>query len=105
MGEPRRPRQVLVDTRDLIFRSKVRSVIASTGDHVTTDPAACDLAVIELDPSTNLDPIRPFVERGTPVLAFTSHVHAELLRQARELGAEAVPNSAVEMRLRALLTP
>jgi len=39
------------------------------------------------------------------VLAFTSHVHAELLRQARELGAEAVPNSAVEMRLRALLTP
>ncbi len=83
----------------------MRSIVASAGDHVTTDRAACDLAVIELDPSTNLDPIRPFVERGTPVLAFTSHVHAELLRQARELGAEAVPNSAVEMRLRALLTP
>ncbi len=83
----------------------MRSIVTSAGDHVTTDRAACDLAVIELDPSTNLDPIRPFVERGTPVLAFTSHVHAELLRQARELGAEAVPNSAVEMRLRALLTP
>ena len=83
----------------------MRSIVTSAGDHVTTDRAACDLAVIELDPSTNLDPIRPFVGRGTPVLASTSHVHAELLRQARELGAEAVPNSAVEMRLRALLTP
>lgn len=99
------PRQVFVDTKDLIFRSKVRSIIASAGDHVTTDPAACDLAVIELDSSTHLDPIRLFVERGTPVLAFASHVQAELLRRARELGAEAVPNSAVEMRLRALLTP
>lgn len=79
--------------------------MASGGDQVTSDPAACDLAVIELDPSTNLAPLRPFVERGTPVLAFASHVHAELLRQAREVGAEAVPNSAVEMRLRALLTP
>lgn len=83
----------------------MRSIVTSAGDHVTTDRAACDLAVIELDPSTSLDPIRSFVEHGTPVLAFTSHVHAELLRQARELGAEAVPNSAVEMRLRALLTP
>ena len=93
-----------MDTRDLIFRSKVRSVIASTGDHVTADPMACDLAVIELDPSTNVEPLRPFLARGTAVLAFASHVQAELLRQARELGAEAVPNSAVEMRLRALLT-
>lgn len=95
------PRQVFVDTKDLIFRSKVRSVITATGDHVTTDAGACDLAVIELG---SLDALRPFVERGTPVLAFASHVEAELLRQARELGAEAVPNSQVEARLRALLT-
>lgn len=80
-------------------------MVASSGDQVTTDPAACDLAVIELDPSTNVEPLRPFVARGTPVLAFTSHVQVELLRQARELGAEAVPNSAVVMRLSALLTP
>jgi hypothetical protein len=39
----------------------------------------------------------------TPVLAFGSHVHAELLRRARALGAEAVPNSQVEHRLAALL--
>jgi hypothetical protein len=96
------PRQVFVDTKDLIFRSKVRSIIAAAGDHATTDPTACDLAVIELDA---IEAIRPFIERGTPVLAFASHVQADLLRQARELGAEAVPNSAVEMRLRVLLTP
>ena len=96
------PRQIFIDTKDLMFRSKVRSIIASAGDHVTTDPAVCDLAVIELG---DLETIRPFTERGTPVLAFTSHVQAELLRQARELGAEAVPNSQVELRLRALLTP
>jgi hypothetical protein len=101
---PDEPRRVYVDTRDLIFRSKIRSVVASTGDHVTTDLAASDLAVIELDPATGVDPLRPLVARGTPVLAFASHVQAELLRQARELGAEAVPNSAVETRLRALLT-
>ncbi|HEX4632926.1 MAG TPA: hypothetical protein VH163_03790 [Gemmatimonadales bacterium] len=104
-GEPRRPRQVFVDTKDLIFRSKVRTIVASAGDHVTTNPSACDLAVIELDPATNVEPLRPFVERGTRVLAFASHVQAELLRQARDLGAEAVPNSGVETRLRALLTP
>jgi hypothetical protein len=104
-GEPRRPRQVFVDTKDLIFRSKVRSIIAAAGDHATTDPGSCDLAVIELDLATGVEPLRTFVDRGTPVLAFASHVQAELLRQARELGAEAVPNSGVEMRLRALLTP
>lgn len=79
--------------------------MAAAGDHVTTDPATCDLAVIELDPRTAVEPLRPFIERGTPVLAFASHVQAELLRQARELGAEAVPNSAVAVRLSALLTP
>ena len=77
-------------------------MVASSGDQVTTDPATCDLAVIELG---NVESLRPFIARGTPVLAFASHVQAELLRQARELGAEAVPNSAVVMRLSALLTP
>ena len=101
---PGEPRQVFVDTKDLIFRSKVRSIVTSAGDHVTTDPGSCDLAVIELDAATGVDPLRLFVERGTAVLAFASHIQADLLRQARELGAEAVPNSAVEQRLRALLT-
>lgn len=99
------PRQIYVETRDLIFRSKVRAVITAAGDDVTTDPGACDLAVIELDPASKIASVRALLERGTPVLAFASHVLADLLRQARELGAEAVPNSAVETRLRALLTP
>ena len=101
---PGEPRQVYVETRDLIFRSKVRAVITAAGDHVTGDSASCDLAVIELDPASTWERLRPLLERGTPVLAFASHVQPDLLRQARELGAEAVPNSAVEARLRALLT-
>ena len=101
---PGEPRQVYVETRDLIFRSKVRTVITAAGDHVTTDPASCDLAVIELDPASDLEGLRMLVDRGRPVLAFASHVQADLLRRARELGAEAVPNSAVETRLRALLS-
>jgi hypothetical protein len=102
---PAEPRRIYVETRDLIFRSKVRGIIAAAGDHVTTDQTACDLAVIELDPPSKLDLLRALLQRGTAVLAFASHVQADLLRQARELGAEAVPNSAVEARLRALLTP
>jgi len=102
---PGEPRQIYVETRDLIFRSKVRAIITAAGDHVVMDPAVCDLAVIELDPASSVDALRALLERGTPVLAFASHVLTDLLRQARELGAEAVPNSAVEMRLRALLTP
>ena len=79
--------------------------MTAAGDHIVTDPAACDLAVVELDPQSDLNALRPLVERGTPVLAFGSHILADLLRRARELGAEAVPNSQVELRLRALLTP
>jgi hypothetical protein len=101
---PGEPRRIYVETRDLIFRSKVRAIIAGAGDQVTADSGACDLAVIELDPASKLDSLRALLERGTPVLAFGAHVLADLLRQARELGAEAVPNSAVETRLRALLT-
>jgi len=77
--------------------------VAAAGDRCTTDSAECDLAVVELDPRSELAPLAGFVSRGTPVLAFGAHVEAELLRRARELGAEAVPNSQVEQRLRALL--
>ena len=47
--------------------------------------------------------IATLVARGTPVLAYGSHVRADLLRAAREAGARAVPNSEVEERLRELL--
>jgi len=102
---PAEPRRVYVATRDLIFRSKLRAIVAAGGGEVTPDAARCDLAVVELDPASDLELLRPLTERGTPVLAFGPHVLADLLRRARELGAEAVPNSRVESRLRALLTP
>jgi len=51
-----------------------------------------------------VDRIRGWIAGGTPVLAYGSHVRADLLRVARDAGAEAVPNSEVEHRLRALLT-
>lgn len=102
---PGDPRRIYLETRDLIFRSKIRSIVAATGDRVTDDPLACDLAVVELDAGTDLERLRPMLAAGTPVLAFGPHVLADQLRKARELGAEAVPNSQVEGRLRALLTP
>jgi hypothetical protein len=84
-------KRVYLATRDLLFRGKLG------------DEAACDLAVLELDAPGAADRLRRLVGRGVPVLAFGSHVHAEQLRAARDAGAEAVPNSQVEARLRALL--
>ena len=75
----------------------------AAGAEVVRDEQACDLAVIELDAPGAADRLRGFVGRGVPVLAFGSHVNADQLRAARAAGAEAVPNSQVEARLRALL--
>jgi hypothetical protein len=63
----------------------------------------CDLAVVELGGPDAAERIRAFVGLGVPVLAFGSHRSADVLREARDAGAEAVPNSEVERRLRALL--
>ena len=52
----------------------------------------------------NPDRVRGLVARGIPVLAYGSHVRADLLRAARDAGATAVPNSEVERRLVQLLT-
>lgn len=93
-------RRVLLATRDLLFRSKLGAVVAAAGGEVTKDEAACELAVIELDAAGAEERIRALVGRGVPVLAFGSHVKADLLRAAREAGAVAVPNSQVEARLR-----
>jgi hypothetical protein len=97
------PRHVFLLTRDLLFRGKLSAVCAAAGADVVRDEAACDLAVIELDAPAAADRLQGLVGRGVPVLAFGSHVNAEQLRGAREAGAEAVPNSQVEARLRALL--
>jgi len=96
-------KRVLMATRDLFFRSKLGAVVQAAGAAQTRDEAACDLAVLELGIAGVAERIRILVGRGVPVLAFGSHVAADVLREAREAGAVAVPNSQVEARLRGLL--
>jgi hypothetical protein len=92
-------KRVYLATRDLIFRGKLAAVVRAAGAEVTGDEFAPDLAVVELGAGA-LERLRSFVARGIPTLAFGSHVAAQDLRDAREAGADAVPNSAVEQRLR-----
>jgi hypothetical protein len=96
-------RRVYLLTQDLVFRGKLGGVVESAGGSVTRDGAACELAVVELEARNWEASIREAHGRGIPVLAFGSHVNADLLRRARELGAEAVPNSRVESRVAELL--
>ena len=96
-------KRVLLATKDLLFRSKLGAAVAAGGGEVVKDAADCDLAVVDVEIPGAMDRIRGFVTSGTPVLAYGSHVLAELLRGAREAGATAVPNSEVERRLLALL--
>lgn len=96
-------KRVLLLTADLLFRSKLGSVVTAAGGEVTRDEAACDLAVLELGGGPSGNRLGDLVQRGIPVLAYGSHVHPELLRAARESGATAVPNSQVAERLRELL--
>jgi CheY-like chemotaxis protein len=94
------PKRVLLVTKDLLFRSKLGAVVAAAGGEVVKDVAGCDLAVMDIEIPGAIDRIRGLVTSGTPVLAYGSHVLADLLRAAREAGATAVPNSEVERRLR-----
>ena len=89
--------------RDLIFRAKLREVIVAAGAELATDETRCDLAVVEIDAADWETRIRTLVGRGTAVLAFGAHIRPDLLRVAREAGADAVPNSQVEATLRAML--
>ncbi|HYU01158.1 MAG TPA: hypothetical protein VEK85_12320 [Gemmatimonadales bacterium] len=97
------PKQVFLATRDLVFRSKLARVVVAAGAEVTRDEAACELAVLEIEPAGLTDRINRLVACGTAVLAYGSHVRADLLRTAREAGATAVPNSQVEEKLQELL--
>lgn len=97
------PKRVFLATGDLLFRSKLAAAATANGAEVTRDEAGCDLAVVEVGDAQAPGRIRGLVERGRPVLAFGSHVRADLLRAARAAGAVAVPNSEVEAKLRELL--
>jgi hypothetical protein len=93
---------VLLLTRDLFFRAKLEAVVRAAGlEPVRGEPAR--LAVVELNGPDALTRVAGLVSGGTPVIAFSSHVQADLLRGAREAGAEAVPNSKVEAALAARL--
>ena len=96
-------KRVWLATRDLLFRSKLGGVVAAGGGEVSRDEGACDLAVLEFGGPGAIERIAELVRRGIPVLAYGSHVQADLLRAARDAGAVAVPNSQVEERLRDLL--
>ena len=98
-------KRVHLATADLLFRSKLGAVVRSAGAEATGDEGSCDLAAVELSgpPPAAAARIRGLIARGVPVLAFGSHIDAELLRAAREAGAVAVPNSQVEERLREML--
>lgn len=97
------PNRVMLATQDLFFRAKLREVVAQLGADLASEPAAGDIAVVELSDVHAPDRIRKLTQAGVRVLAFGQHDRADLLREAREAGAEAVPNSGVENRLRALL--
>src|SRR5947208_2405358 len=94
-------RRELDARRGAALRPAVLSVGGKRG--VGRVEVACDLAVLEIEPAGSMDRIAALVARGTPVLAYGSHVRADLLRAARDAGAAAVPNSQVEERLRELL--
>lgn len=96
------PKRVLIASRDLFFRAKLKAVTEAAGAEVTA-AEPCDVAVLELGRPGVAERIQSLVQQGTPVLAFGSHLNAQELRQARELGARAVPNSEIESALRALL--
>lgn len=96
-------KRVWLSTRDLFFRSKLSAVVTAAGGELVTDATACDVAVVELGGASVEERIRALVERGIPVLAFGSHVHAEVLRGARAAGAQAVPNSQVVESLKEII--
>jgi DNA-binding NarL/FixJ family response regulator len=96
-------KRVYLATTDLLFRSKLGVAVATAGAEVTRDEGVCDLGVVELGGPEATERIRALVARGVPVLAFGSHGDADALREARAAGADAVPNSQVEERLRAIL--
>ncbi|GIW51620.1 MAG: hypothetical protein KatS3mg081_0975 [Gemmatimonadales bacterium] len=96
-------RRVRIVTRDLFFRAKLEAIARAAGWTVSpSGPAA--IAVVELAGKSSLELVAELAGSGVAVLAFGPHVAGELLRAARLRGAEVVPNSKVEARLKELLS-
>ena len=96
-------KRVYLASGNLLFRAALGAAVTAAGAEVATDATSCDLAVVEIEPPGAVDRIRGFVAAGVRVLAYGPHVRPDLLREAREAGATAVPNSEVERQLRTLL--
>ncbi len=101
MSNPSSERAVLLVTRDLFFRAKLDALIELSG-HTAVRSGPARYAVLELGAVT-ADELRALVADGVRVVAFGSHVGVQELREAREAGAQAVPNSQVEAAVRAML--
>ena len=87
-------RRVLIRTHDLFFRAKLAGTVERAGWTVVTADDA-PIAIVELREDADILEIRTLVAQGSRVLAFGSHVAPQLLRRARETGADAVPNSEI----------
>jgi hypothetical protein len=99
MPEQSTERRALVVTSDLFFRAKLAAALEQAG-WVVSWCGTAPLAVVELGSPHAMSRIQRLVASGSRVIAFGSHVSAELLREARKAGALAVPNSEVERVLR-----
>jgi hypothetical protein len=102
MSSPSSERTVLLLTADLFFRAKLEGVVHAAQARVVTSPPA-EVAVVELGRADAHERIRELAAAGSDVLAFGSHLRADALREARALGAVALPNAEVEQALRAVL--
>jgi CheY-like chemotaxis protein len=114
---------ILVVADDLLFRSKISTAAKALGVVVraaTTPDAAVErareerptLVLLDLDGQkpAPFEVLRRFAEdeqlQTLPTLGFVSHVHADLVRRARELGIGSVmARSAFVAALPSLLAP
>jgi CheY-like chemotaxis protein len=114
---------ILVVADDLLFRSKISTTAKSLGVVVraaTTPEAALERARADKPTLVLLDldgqkpaPFQVLAEfardpalRALPTVGFVSHVHADLVQQARALGIGSVlARSAFVVQLPALLAP
>jgi DNA-binding NarL/FixJ family response regulator len=112
---------ILVAVDDLLFSSKIRAVakqlgtelaFARTPDEILTGARASSPSLIVFDlNSAKTDPIATIAAikgdaatSGLRVLGFASHVHADLIRAAKQAGADDVlPRSAFASRLPEIL--
>lgn len=114
---------ILAAVDDLLFSSKIRTVarqvgaelvFARTPDEILQKVRAegpslllVDLNSAKADPIGTIRAIRSDEHlAGVRILGFASHVHVDVIRAARDAGAdEVLPRSAFAARLPEILTP